>query len=449
MRLCMERTTTMDDRHAAPAPAPAIAALVAETQLGDRTTLHTILVRLGIRPVHFRPGCDPVPLITEQNLGLLLLDLHFPGLDIAGCVRRLRQDPRTARLPVLVTCPPTVDRARLRDLVAAGVSGVVLKPLSVDALEQKLAPLVRPAQPVPAAAAGDDRPGDDPAAAADGKTAARRVQDNNSLLVRDAFCPCHKERVLLRRYTLRTGHVQAETTFFDITHYTAAAPKADFVDFNLLAVTVCPTCFFASNDPDYFPTVAAGKSRGKVFSAAAVAALNAGAAARGRSAASASHDFFNHRRTAADGLLAYRLAIETSSVLHKGFLHEFPLEPLRLANCYFRVAHLLQRAGAPDDVQQACYVQAVPFLKEAFARMEGALLYKTVYQLVAVGIYLRDDGTAVRYLEHLRALERDRAHPPADGPALQRCLARSQEAWENREYHRSPVPAEAPAAIAA
>ncbi|HEY7780730.1 MAG TPA: response regulator [Ktedonobacterales bacterium] len=62
---------------------------------------------------------------------LVLLDLTMPGLQPADLVRRLRGDPRTARIPIVVLSAARDVAVRAR---ALGADGAVAKPYDVDDL---------------------------------------------------------------------------------------------------------------------------------------------------------------------------------------------------------------------------------------------------------------------------------------------------------------------------
>ena len=60
---------------------------------------------------------------------LLLIDLNLPGLDGLGLCRRLREDPSTAHLPIILTA------AEIEDPQMAGVvDGLIRKPINRNLL---------------------------------------------------------------------------------------------------------------------------------------------------------------------------------------------------------------------------------------------------------------------------------------------------------------------------
>ena len=106
--------------------------LYVEDNLANLSLVDTILLsRPGWRTIPALQGQLGVELAREHLPDVILLDLHLP--DIAGdeVLRRLRADPRTASIPVIIVSadatPGTFERVR-----AAGANAYLTKPLDVD-----------------------------------------------------------------------------------------------------------------------------------------------------------------------------------------------------------------------------------------------------------------------------------------------------------------------------
>ena len=69
-------------------------------------------------------------LVRQQRPDLVLLDLHLPGIDGEEVLRRLRADPRTADLPVVMVSADVNPRYR-EPLLEAGADDYLTKPLDV------------------------------------------------------------------------------------------------------------------------------------------------------------------------------------------------------------------------------------------------------------------------------------------------------------------------------
>ncbi len=101
--------------------------LVVEDDLANRALLARLLERAGYRPVLAGDGPSGLATALEVNPDVMLLDVGLPGLDGLEVCRRLRLDPRTVALPiVLLTGRTSVD-----DVVAgldAGADDFLAKP---------------------------------------------------------------------------------------------------------------------------------------------------------------------------------------------------------------------------------------------------------------------------------------------------------------------------------
>lgn len=86
--------------------------------------LGALLKARGYDVEHARDGREALERLEASPLpDLVLLDYEMPQLDGEEVLRRLRREPRTAHLPVLLATASTIDLSRLRR-----VSGVLRKP---------------------------------------------------------------------------------------------------------------------------------------------------------------------------------------------------------------------------------------------------------------------------------------------------------------------------------
>jgi CheY-like chemotaxis protein len=68
--------------------------------------------------------------VQAERPGLVLMDIHLPGMNGIEALRRLRDDPATSAIPVMAVTASamTHDRAKI---MAAGFDGYQSKPISV------------------------------------------------------------------------------------------------------------------------------------------------------------------------------------------------------------------------------------------------------------------------------------------------------------------------------
>jgi two-component system, cell cycle response regulator DivK len=77
-----------------------------------------------------RTAEDGISLAASEPPDLVLMDLQLPGIDGMEALRRLRESPRTADIPVVAVTAQAMkdDRERALD---AGFNGYIEKPISV------------------------------------------------------------------------------------------------------------------------------------------------------------------------------------------------------------------------------------------------------------------------------------------------------------------------------
>ena len=78
-------------------------------------------------------GKSAVEFARQHRPDLVLLDLHLPDIDGEEVLRRVRADPATCDLPVIVLSADATAR-QLERLTAAGVSAYLTKPIAIRRL---------------------------------------------------------------------------------------------------------------------------------------------------------------------------------------------------------------------------------------------------------------------------------------------------------------------------
>jgi two-component system, cell cycle response regulator DivK len=111
--------------------------LVVEDNDRNLKLVRDVLVFAGFEVLEAQTGEQGVA-IAETNLpDLVLMDLQLPGIDGAEALRRLRDNPATAELPVVAVTAFAMkeDGERTRQ---AGFDGYITKPLSVRSLPDQV-----------------------------------------------------------------------------------------------------------------------------------------------------------------------------------------------------------------------------------------------------------------------------------------------------------------------
>jgi PAS domain S-box-containing protein len=135
-------------------PTPAIApapggtrqsVLVVEDNDLDRELMVALLERSGYTVVTATTGTDALRLAKTRALDLVLLDLGLPDIDGLDLARRLKQDARTAPLP-LIAVSARASRSDSAAALAAGCAIHIPKPFDTRTLRTVVHEILRPAR---------------------------------------------------------------------------------------------------------------------------------------------------------------------------------------------------------------------------------------------------------------------------------------------------------------
>jgi CheY-like chemotaxis protein len=102
--------------------------LVADDDPRHRKLMDTVLHAEGYEVRSVESGVAALAAIAGEAPDVLLLDLMMPGMDGFEVVRRLKADPATRRIPIVMVTALDDDASRAR-LAAAGVVDVLTKPV--------------------------------------------------------------------------------------------------------------------------------------------------------------------------------------------------------------------------------------------------------------------------------------------------------------------------------
>ena len=111
--------------------------LVVEDNERNLKLLRDVLEYAGYGVRAARTAEDGIALAVEAPPDLVLMDLQLPGIDGIEALRRLRESPRTANIPVVAVTAQAMKQDRER-VLRAGFDGYVEKPISVRAFPDQV-----------------------------------------------------------------------------------------------------------------------------------------------------------------------------------------------------------------------------------------------------------------------------------------------------------------------
>jgi len=107
--------------------------LVVEDNEKNMKLFHDVLEATGYTPLKASSGEEALALAGENPPALVLMDIQLPDIDGTETLRRLREDERTAHIPVLALTAQAMEGDHERFL-AAGFDGYLSKPVDVPEL---------------------------------------------------------------------------------------------------------------------------------------------------------------------------------------------------------------------------------------------------------------------------------------------------------------------------
>lgn len=103
--------------------------------------LETLLESYGYQTRKAMSGQAALDQIAKERPDLILLDLMMPGMDGFEVVRRIKANPDTTSIPIIMVTALDDGGSRSR-LAAAGISEVINKPLDRWALQASIKKLL-------------------------------------------------------------------------------------------------------------------------------------------------------------------------------------------------------------------------------------------------------------------------------------------------------------------
>jgi two-component system, cell cycle response regulator DivK len=109
--------------------------LLVEDNAKNMKLLRDVLQATGYTTLEATTGEDAVEVALMQEPALVLMDVQLPGINGVEALARMRQDERTASIPVLALTAQAMSGDRERFL-QAGFDGYLSKPVDIAELIQ-------------------------------------------------------------------------------------------------------------------------------------------------------------------------------------------------------------------------------------------------------------------------------------------------------------------------
>ena len=112
--------------------------LIAEDSEVNRELLRELLEARGCEVSEACDGQEALEMLAVELPEVLLLDINMPRLDGFGALQKIRENPRTASLPVLAVTAYAM-RGDQEKVLHAGFDGYLSKPIDAASLGREIA----------------------------------------------------------------------------------------------------------------------------------------------------------------------------------------------------------------------------------------------------------------------------------------------------------------------
>ena len=112
--------------------------LVADDFATMRKIVRNILKQIGFdNIVEAEDGQAALQVLKSENIGLVVTDWNMPNMTGLELLEKIRSDPKTATLPVLMVTAEGL-KENVVAAVKAGVNNYVVKPFTAEVLQEKI-----------------------------------------------------------------------------------------------------------------------------------------------------------------------------------------------------------------------------------------------------------------------------------------------------------------------
>eukprot|EP00904_Undaria_pinnatifida_P001901 jgi/Undpi1/11711/HiC_scaffold_37.g14006.m1 len=132
------RRTRPDSPHSAMAHLLAV-----DDSAENLAMIELYLADTGYRVTKCASGREALDRVAREDVHLILLDVVMPGLDGFEVCRRLKNDPRTAFVPVIFLSARMVDESKKLEAYAMGAVDYIQKPVNKDELVARIGVMLR------------------------------------------------------------------------------------------------------------------------------------------------------------------------------------------------------------------------------------------------------------------------------------------------------------------
>lgn len=111
--------------------------LIVEDDPHSRKLVRDVLEHHGFRTLVAESAEEGLRLIEDQLPGLILMDIHLPGMSGIDAIRELRNSPRTSAVPVVAVTASVLSEQQ-ENVMRAGFDAFEPKPLMLKGFIERI-----------------------------------------------------------------------------------------------------------------------------------------------------------------------------------------------------------------------------------------------------------------------------------------------------------------------
>ncbi len=262
-------------------------------------------------------------------------------------------------------------------------------------------------------------------------TTKKKLESSNSSLL-GRYVQCYVCGHQVAFWSLRIKSMVTELNTLGMTIYVKPIPGKDHCDYNLLQVAVCPDCFFASNDINYFRSEINAKCP---FDEEAFKKSWMDSAPVRKQKLQGQSEFFSaDTRTADQAILTYVYAIETHQRLEK--LKSDNKNPRKMVSLLLPQAELLMNKGKTKAAENNLK-RVEHLLEPIFENLSDDAVFKAATTLSLIKLYFKDYEGVNKYMTFLINADREGTVSPTspEGRALKAGVNLVKKSYDQREAY--------------
>ena len=254
---------------------------------------------------------------------------------------------------------------------------------------------------------------------------------NNSILERNVQCFVCKSEKKFKAFQLKPKTQKPDRNIFGIITYSESNEGYDQIDYNLVKIIVCPTCYFAATQKEMFKRSDKHKTP-EMLRDTFCKSWKAGIEQRKKNIKGIEQELESLNRSLPTVFKTYQLAIATATGLAGA--NNDPDQKWMVVSLMLNLAEILSANGEQDKADQYLK-QTAKKAEDVFKEAQSdAVSFKSARILLLIALYFNNIRTAGTYIDFIRdmAIRKMDTLDSADAMLLKKIHGETKKAVEDR-----------------